>query len=55
MDEKVDALLSQGTWNLVTAPPRSDIGGCKWIFTVKRQPDGTVNRYKARLIVKGFI
>lgn len=28
--------------------------GCKWIFTLKRNPDGTIARYKARLVAKGF-
>jgi len=28
--------------------------GCKWIFTIKYQPDGSVDRYKAQLVAKGF-
>ena len=28
--------------------------GCKWVFTVKQTPEGKVDRYKARLIAKGY-
>ena len=28
--------------------------GCKWIFTIKYKPDGSINRYKAGLVAKGF-
>ncbi|KAA3466804.1 Integrase, catalytic core [Gossypium australe] len=27
--------------------------GCKWIFKIKRNPDGTIDRHKALLVVKG--
>lgn len=27
---------------------------CKWVFHIKRNPDGTIDKYKARLVVKGF-
>lgn len=28
--------------------------GCKWVFRIKRKPDGTIEMYKARLVAKGF-
>jgi hypothetical protein len=28
--------------------------GCKWIFKKKLKPDGIIDKYKARLVSKGF-
>lgn len=53
MDAKYNALLKNGTWELV---PKSDYMpiDCKWIFRIKRKPDGTIDKYKAWLVAKGF-
>lgn len=41
-------------WELVPRPSEPDITGCKWIFKIKKKPDGVVKRYKARLVANGF-
>ena len=48
------ALKKNKTWHLV--PPRQgkNLIDCKWVFRVKRKSDGTVDRYKARLVAKVF-
>ena len=35
-------------------PRGKTLVGCKWIFTVKYKVDGTIERYKARLVTKGY-
>lgn len=54
MSAEFDALLRNGTWELVPSHPTQNLVGCKWIFRTKYLPDGSVDRYKARLVAKGF-
>lgn len=53
MSEEYKALVNQGTWELVRPPAGANIIGCQWIFKVKRNSDGSVARYKARLVANG--
>lgn len=54
MSIEFSALQRHGTWSLV--PPQADknIYGCRWVYRIKHNPDGTVAQYKARLIARGF-
>lgn len=54
MSDEFTALLKHITWNLVAPPPNANIISCKWVFRIKQKPDGSVDKYKARLIAKGF-
>ncbi|PRQ19007.1 putative RNA-directed DNA polymerase [Rosa chinensis] len=54
MEEEMEALQKNNTWKLVPPPQGKKAVGCRWMFTVKHNADGSVNRYKARLVVKGF-
>ncbi|CAN1176981.1 Retrovirus-related Pol polyprotein from transposon TNT 1-94 [Linum perenne] len=54
MDEELTALDDNHTWSIVPRPPRCPVIGSKWVYTIKYQPDGTVDRYKARLVAQGF-
>jgi hypothetical protein len=49
-----DALMKNKTWHLVPPQKGMNIIGCKWVYKVKRKVDGSLDRYKARLIAKGF-
>ena len=50
----MEALEKNGTWEVCELPPGKRPVGCKWVFTIKRKADGTVERNKARLVAKGY-
>ena len=54
MKEELDALQQNQTWDLV--PKSRDVKpiSCKWVYKIKRRPDGSIERYKARLVARGF-
>ncbi|KAK8574585.1 hypothetical protein V6N12_062275 [Hibiscus sabdariffa] len=54
MKVEMEALEKNNTWELVKLPEGKKTVGCKWIFTVKYNSDGSLERYKARLVVKGY-
>ena len=54
MIEEMNALDTNGTWDLVDLPIGKKAIGCKWVFAVKVNPDGSVARLKARLVAKGY-
>ncbi|CAN6244898.1 unnamed protein product [Urochloa humidicola] len=54
MEDEYNALLKNGTWDLVPRPPRANIVTGKWIFKHKFQADGTLECYKACWVLRGF-
>jgi hypothetical protein len=54
MDSEFEALQKNNTWRLVPPNKEVNIMDCKWVYKVKRKSDGTVDRYKARLVANGF-
>jgi hypothetical protein len=54
MDDEYTALMHNGTWHLVPASQAINIIDCKWVYKVKRKVDGSIDRYKNRLVAKGF-
>lgn len=54
MQEEIDSLKRMGTWKLVEPPEGRKIVGCKWVFKIKYNADGSIARCKARLVAQGF-
>ena len=49
-----DSLIDNHTWDLVPPPEGKNFVGSRWVFKVKRNADGSVQRYKARLVAQGY-
>ena len=54
MDKEIASLMKNGTWEIVPTPNNRDIVSCKWVFILKRNTDGKIDRYKARFVARGF-
>lgn len=53
MQCEYDALVSNGTWELVKTPPGVRPLPAKWVFKTKTRADGSIERFKGRLVVGG--
>jgi hypothetical protein len=51
---EMDSIMSNATWEVVERPYGCKPIGSKWVFKKKLRPYGTIERYKARLIIKGY-
>ena len=54
INSEVESILQNRTWELVDLPPSCKPLGYKWIFKRKMKANGSIDKYKARLVVKGF-
>jgi hypothetical protein len=54
MQEEYDFLVVNNTWSLVPLPKGRKPISCKWVFKIKHGVHGEIERYKARLVVRGF-
>lgn len=54
MDAEYQSLVDNDTWELVPLPPGRKAITSKWLFKVKQNSDGEIDRFKARLVARGF-
>jgi hypothetical protein len=54
MQKEYDALIKNGTWNLVDPPFGTEPIGYKWVFKNKYKSYGSLDKDKSRLVAKGF-
>ncbi|GAU33542.1 hypothetical protein TSUD_143350 [Trifolium subterraneum] len=54
MQEEMKMIEKNQTWQLVDKPENQKIIGVKWVYRTKLNPDGSINKLKARLVVKGY-
>ena len=51
---EIDSILHNHTWEVVDLPPSCKPLNSKWVFKRKRKVDRSIDKYKARLVIKGY-
>ena len=51
---ELQARVMNGTWELAQLPPGKRAIGSRWVFKLKRKPDGSVDKYKGRIVAQGY-
>jgi hypothetical protein len=54
MEADLNALVRNDTWDLVNLPKGKEVIGTKWVYKTKYKSDGTIDKYKACLVAKGY-
>ena len=54
VNDEMKSLISNKPWKLVDLPPGCKTIGCKWVLRKKLKSDGSIDKYKARVVAKGF-
>lgn len=54
MDDEYGSLMQNNTWTLVEKPENASVIDNKWVYKIKYKSNGEIERYKARLVVRGF-
>jgi len=55
MEEEFITLQHNQTWDLVPFSTDMNLIGCKWMYRIKYNPNGTILKHNARLVAKGFL
>ncbi|CAL1406923.1 unnamed protein product [Linum trigynum] len=53
-NEELAALEENQTWEVVKLPEGKKAVGSKWVFKIKQKSDGTIERFKSRVVAKGY-
>nr|KAJ0216976.1 hypothetical protein LSAT_V11C300135700 [Lactuca sativa] len=54
IQDEIDSIMHNNTWVLSNLPPGCKALGCKWILKIKMKVYGTIDKYKAILVIQGF-
>lgn len=55
MEEELSSIEKNKTWELCILPQNKRPIDVKWVFKIKTKPDGSIAKYKARLVARGFL
>ena len=54
MQDEIRALQLNGTWTLVPYCSSINVVGSRWVYKINWRADGRIDKYKARLVARGF-
>lgn len=54
MQTEFNLVIKNGTWDLTFLPAQRQAIDCRWVYKVKENHDGSINKHKAILMAKGF-
>ena len=54
INAELKSLDEAHTWNVVECPKNTNIVSCKWVFKIKKNSAGEINKYKVWLVARGF-
>ena len=54
MKVEYNSIMTNRTWDLVDGPTKCKVIGTKWVYKAKYKSDGSLEKYKARLVAQGF-
>lgn len=54
MKTEISALQDNHTWDIVSLPEGKKPIGCKWVYKIKYKAAGEIERFKSRLVAKGY-
>nr|KYP67603.1 Copia protein [Cajanus cajan] len=54
MKDELAMINKNDTWELTSNPKDKHVIGVKWVYRIKLNPDGSIHKHKARLVVKGY-
>ena len=55
MNEELISIEKNQTWKLVDFPKENKTVGLKWVFKIKYNEDGSIQKHKARIVAKGYL
>lgn len=47
--------MENHTWDIIPLPPHRKLIGCKWVSKIKYKVNGSIERYKTRVVAKGLM
>jgi hypothetical protein len=54
MTEEYQSIMKNEVWEIVPRPKNKDVVSSRWLFQIKHAIDGSIEKYKARFVARGF-